>query len=166
MVKFGMKIILPEDQFEMSNERMSMKAQLQASFWDEAVQMAKKERFLEATKMFEQSGTLPGTQTTHTEKLAYGFYRRALWHQNNQDEPRAIVDLETALKFPKIPQLLRSLIQQRLTVIRNEPISEVRKFDEAIESQFERCSSEVDLIKEFFDRYGLSPASRYEMSRK
>ena len=139
---------------------MSFKVQLQAKLRDGAIDMAIKGKFLEATKMFDQSGTLPEEQAKHTEKLAYAFYRRALFVQSNQDENQAINDLETANKFPGVSLQLRSLIQQRLTIIRKESIPETRKLDEAIEWRFERPLHEVELLNEFFQRFGLSSATR------
>lgn len=139
---------------------MNIKAQLQAKLRDEAVNMATKSKFLEATKMFDQSGTLPGEQVKHTDILAYAFYRRALFQQSNQNENQAINDLETAHKFPGVPQPLRSLIQQRLTIIRKESIPDSRKLDEAIEWRFERSSYNVKLLNKFFQRFGLSSATR------
>lgn len=144
----------------MFNGRMSLGAQLQTKFPEKAVEMATRGQFMEATKMFEQSGKLPGQQVKHTEELANAFYRRALFHQSNQKENHAIADLETAQKFPKVSQSLRSLIQQRLTIIRNPPISGVKKLDEAIEQRFGKPSSNVDLKKTFFIRFGLSPTTQ------
>lgn len=139
---------------------MSIQAQLQEKLYDRAVEVADEGQFLKACKMFEQSGKFPEEQIIHADKFAHGFYRRALHHQSHQDEFQAVNDLEKALKFPNVHKAIKTLIQQRITVIRNGSIPETKKFDKAIEKRFGKYPSEDDLLQEFIQRFGLSQASR------
>ena len=136
----------------------SLGAQLKAKLLEEAIESVRQGDYLDAATKFSQSSVLPGQQFLHAEELAYAFYERALTYQSDMDEARAIADLETALQFPSLPRLLRSLIQQRLTIIKKEPDEEIMKFDEAIAGQFERLASDIELRDEFLRRFGLSQA--------
>ena len=138
----------------------SLRAQLAAKLLEEAVESARQGRHEDAAAMFGQSGVLPGEQAKHADDLAHAFYRRALTHQCNLDESRAIGDLQTALQFPSLRRPLRSLIQQRLTVIQKEVSAQTRKLEEAIAGQFERPPSRVELRAKFLQRFGLSQANR------
>ena len=138
----------------------SLKSQLAAKLLEEAVESARQGRHVDAADMFDQSGVLPGEHLTHADDLAYAFYRRALTHQSNLDRSRAVGDLETALQFPGLRRPLRSLIQQRLSLIQKEVSAETRKLEEAIAGQFERSSSSVELRAKFLQRFGLSQANR------
>lgn len=135
-------------------------AQLKAKLLREAIESARQGDYLDAAAKFGQSSVLPGQQLLHAEDLAYAFYQRALTHQSDIDEARAIADLKTARQFPSLPRPLRSLIQQRLTVIQREPDVEIRRFDEAIAGRFDRRASDVELRGEFLRRFGLSQANR------
>ncbi len=139
---------------------MSIKSQLKDKLFQQAVELVKEDRFLDACQIFEQSRTVPDKQTIHKDKFAYSFYRRALFHQQHRKENQAINDLEKALKFPNVPKSIQTLIQQRLTVIRKGAIPEIKKFDKAIEQEFGRYPSEDDLLKKFVSKYGLSQASK------
>ena len=111
-------------------------------------------------KMFSQSGVQPGQQALHAEELAYALYRRALIYLSDRDESRAIEDLETARKFSGLSSTLRSLIQQRLSIIQKAHDVEVMKFDDAIADRFDSLSSDVKLRGEFLSRFRLSQAKR------
>ena len=138
----------------------SLKAQLTAKLLEEATKSARQGHYLDATAKFGQSGARPGEQLLHASYLAYAFYRRALTHQSELDETRAIEDLETARQFPGLSRPLRSLIQQRLTTIQKEPDIEIRRFDRALAEQFDRTPTDVELRGEFLRRFGLSQAKR------
>ena len=138
----------------------SLGGQLKAKHLEEAIETARQGDYLEAAAKFGQSGVQPGQQSLQAENLAYAFYKRALTGQSEMDKSRAIADLETALQFPGLPRLLRSLIQQRLTVVRKGSDAEIRKLDEAIAQRFDRRASDVDLRGEFLRRFGLSQANR------
>ena len=138
----------------------SLKAQLTAKLLEEAVESAKHGRYAVAAAMFGQSGVLPGERATDANDLAYAFYRRALTHQSNLDEVGAIRDLQTALQFPGLRRPLRSLIQQRMTVIQQEASAETRKLEAAIAGQFDRPPSSVELRAKFLERFGLSQPNR------
>lgn len=140
--------------------RTNLKTQLKAKLLIDAIESARQGLYLEATTMFRQSGVLPGEQVSDTDNLAYAFYRCALMHQSTLNESCAIRHLETSLKFPRLPQPLRMLIQQRLTLIRKGLNAKTREFDKAIEGQFEKTSSEIDVRGEFLKRYSLNQANR------
>lgn len=138
----------------------SLKTQLTAKLLEEATKSARQGHYLDAAAKFGQSGARPGEQLLHANYLAYAFYRRALTHQSELDETRAIGDLETARQFPGLTRPLRSLIQQRLTTIQKGPDIEIRMFDKAIAEQFDRMPTDVELRGEFLRRFGLSQAKR------
>ena len=138
----------------------SLALQLKAKLLEEAVELARRGQHLEATARFDQSRVRPGEQSEQGSDLAYSYYRRALCHQKDQDEFRAIADLEKARQFPGISTPLRLLIQQRLTAIQSGAHADTLKFDEAIAGRFERPPSAVDLRGEFLKKYRLSQANR------
>ncbi|MCY4440696.1 MAG: phosphoribosyltransferase [Deltaproteobacteria bacterium] len=145
---------------EMFEGLSSLGTRLKAKHLEEAIESARQGDYLEAAAKFGQSGVSPGQQLLHTKDLAYAFYKRALTHQSDMNKWRAIADLETALQFPSLPRSLRSLVQQRLTVVRKGSDVEIRKFDEAIAQQFDRRASDIELRGEFLRQFGLSQANR------
>lgn len=144
----------------MVKEQSSLGDQLKTKLINNAVELARKGEFLKATQSFDQSKTPPSEQASHTSELAYAFYRRALMYQSNQDESKSMADLKTSLKFPALPQPLKSLIEQRLSIIMKKPKINAKQFDEAIERQFQKRSSDVNLKKEFLKKFGLNQSNR------
>ncbi len=144
----------------MAGGLSSLGGQLKGKLLGEAVDLARRGRHLEATATFDQCGVQPGEETEHGGDLAYSFYRRALSLQRDGDKSRAIGDLEKAREFPGAPARLKSLIQQRLSVMQKGTHPETRRFDRAIAARFDRAPSAVELRGEFLERYGLSQAKR------
>ena len=138
----------------------SLGLQLKAKLIEEAVELARRGQHLDATARFDQSKVQPGEQSGRGRDLAYSYYRRALYHQKDQDDSRAVSDLEKARQFSGVPTQLRVLIQQRLTAINTGAHPETSKFDKAIAGRFDRLSSAVDLRGEFLKKYRLSQANR------
>ena len=144
----------------MSAGLSSLAAQLQGMLLDDALRLAREGCHSDAAETFDRSGSQPEQQSKHADDLAYAFYRRALAHQSDLAESRAIKDLQTALRFPDVPRRLKWLIQQRLTAIEKGAGAEVWKFDAAISRRFERPPSEVELRGRFLQRFGLNQAMR------
>ena len=144
----------------MAGGLSSLGDQLKGKLLEAAVDYTRRGRHLEATAKFDQCGVQPREQAAHGDNLAYSFYRRALCHQRDGNESRAIGDLEKALQFPGVPARLQSLIQQRLSVMQKRTHPDTRSFDLAIAGRFDRAPSAVELRGEFLERYGLSQAKR------
>lgn len=132
---------------------------LKEKLLEKAVSLACKENYDEAVVNFRQAAVAPGNQTSHAPELAYAFYRSALVAQNEGNETQAIKDLEVAQQFPGLPKALLSLIQLRLSAIKNDKHSAIREFDKAITEHFDVAASGIELSGEFLKRYGLSQPS-------
>ena len=147
-------------QTESSKGLANLGAQLKARLLEQAIEQAEQGNYVASAAAFEQSGEMAGEHVSGTAELAYAFYRRALYCLVDSDVRGAIRDLETARRFPNLPQRLRLLLQERVTAIQREPMAELRQFDAAIADRFERRASEVDLRGEFLGKYGLRQANR------
>jgi len=134
--------------------------QLRAKCLEEAIELARNGNYLEAADNFAQSGTSPRQHSNDAQYLAYAFYRRALTYHRDMEESRAIVDLETACRFPNLQYPLRSLVQERLAAIRNKSDVRIATFDRAVARRFDMPASRVDLLSEFITRFELNQASR------
>ena len=138
----------------------SLGEQLKGKLIEEAVELARRGRHLEATARFDQAGMLPGEQREHGDELAHAFYRRALARQRDEEESEAIRDLERARQFPGVGARVRLLIQERMTAIQSDAHAEARKFDKALAGRFDSAPSAVELRRKFLSRYGLGQPKR------
>lgn len=134
--------------------------QLQAKLIEQAIELARRGQYVESAQKFEQSDADESGIQTESSLIAFAFYRRALLYLANMDLQDAIRHLETANRFPGVPNRLRSLFQERISAIRKDPSSEIREFDAAIADRFESRPTSIDLRAEFLRKYTLSQARR------
>ena len=148
----------------MSSGLSDLKSLWQVKQVDGAVQLAKNAYYVNAANAFDDSDLQPEQQVKHGNDLAYAFYRRALIFQRDLDGLRAIMDLETALRFPGAAPRLRRLFQQRLTAIQKGAIAEVQKFDTEVSKRFEGPPSAINLRTKFLTKFGLQQAKRHPIA--
>lgn len=128
---------------------------------EEAVGLARANRFVEAAEKLDGSDLSKEAARSHGKAFAYAYYRRGLVRQQDGKRMAAIDDLEKALGFGGLPARDRLLYQGRLTAIGKPAKAEaIARLDAAIEGRFDKPASEINLREEFRRRHGLKRAQR------
>lgn len=138
--------------------RTDLGTQLQAKLVEQAVDLARRGKYVDSTQLFEQSGAKESDIELEPSLIAFAFYRRALHCVAEVDFQSAIRYLEAANRFRHVPGSLRSLIGERISTLRREPSAEIREFERLIADRFEGKPTDIDLRGEFLRRYTLSRA--------
>ena len=140
--------------------RTYLGTQLQTKLVEQAIDLARRGKYVDSTQLFEQSGAKESDIEPGSSLIAFAFYRSALHCVAEVDFQSAIRYLETANRFRDVPGWLRSLIGERISTIRREPDAEIKRFERSIADRFEGNPTAIDLREEFLRRYTLSRAMR------
>ena len=136
---------------------------------EEAEVLLQSGRFLDCANLLDGIDTNELLRHPNSHNFAFAFYRRAVRHQYSDNYSQAVKDLETAKKFPNLPESLKRLFQSRLTAILKPQPSEVLDFNAYVCDQFN--ADKPSLLSEFSrkcrlqqPRHGLNIPNIYDYS--
>ena len=128
---------------------------------EEILKLADEENFNDSANRLDEIKFADIREHKQAEKFSYIYYRRALIYQFKDCHEDAIKDLEKSKKFSGLSNDLQTLVQKRLTAIRNiNKSNHLKEFISIVEDQFEMRYSEIDLISEMKNRWRIEEAKK------
>ena len=134
---------------------------------EEILKLADEENFNDSANRLDKIRFADIREHKQAEKFSYIYYRRALIYQFKDCHEDAIKDLEKSKKFSGLSNDLQTLVQERLTAIRNiNKSNHMNEFISIVERNFEVRYSESDLIPKMKKRWRIEePKKRLDINK-
>ena len=124
--------------------------------FDEILELAEEGKFNDSANRLDKFKFDEIREHQRADKFSYIYYRRALINQFKDCNETAALDLEKAKKFSNLSNDLQTLVQERLTAIRNTNKSDhMNSMIFAAEDLFGVPYSQIDLIDECKKRWRI-----------
>lgn len=129
---------------------------------EEILELADEEKFYDSANRLDEIDFEKIREQKQAEKFSYIYYRRALTNQFKEFHEDAIRDLEKSKKFSNLSNDFQTLVQERLTAIRNTNKSNyMNESISIVEDLFEKKFSEIDLIDECKKQWRIDEPKRW-----